>query len=82
MIGNLNHKVMGLIKEPKNVDFSNQSEPWTENELADFRKLMQELKLKNKKQVSGRLTKKNESENSKIEVQKNQFLTIYSLPSF
>jgi len=73
---------MGLIKEPKNVDFSNQSEPWTENELADFRKLMQELKLKNKKQVSGRLTKKNESENSKIEVQKNQFLTIYSLPSF
>jgi hypothetical protein len=49
---------MGLIKEPKNVDFSTQSEPWTEHELADFRKLMQELKLKNKKQVSGRLTKK------------------------
>jgi hypothetical protein len=49
---------MGLIKEPKNVDFSTQSEPWTEDELADFRKLMQELKLKNKKQVSGRLTKK------------------------
>lgn len=38
---------MGLIKEPKNVDFSVQSEPWTEEELKDFRKLMNELKAKN-----------------------------------
>lgn len=30
---------MGLIKEPKNVDFTVQSEPWTEEELKDFRKL-------------------------------------------
>jgi hypothetical protein len=41
---------MGLIKEPKNIDLSTKSEPWTENELADFRKLMQEIKAKNKKQ--------------------------------
>ena len=40
---------MGLIKEPKNVDFTVQSEPWTEEELRDFRKLMTELKAKNKK---------------------------------
>ncbi len=40
---------MGLIKEPKNVDFSMKSEPWTEQELADFRKLMQEIKTKNAK---------------------------------
>jgi hypothetical protein len=40
---------MGLIKEPKNVDFSTKSEPWTEEELADFRKLMQEIKAKNAK---------------------------------
>ena len=40
---------MGLIKEPKNVDFSTQSKPWTEKELADFRKLMQEIKAKNAK---------------------------------
>ena len=40
---------MGLIKEPKNVDFSFQSEPWTEEELKDFRKLMTELKAKNAK---------------------------------
>ena len=40
---------MCLIKEPKNVDFSVQSEPWTEDELKDFRKLMIELKAKNAK---------------------------------
>ena len=40
---------MGLIKEPKNVDFNIQSEPWTEEELKDFRKLMNELKAKNSK---------------------------------
>lgn len=34
---------MGLIKEPKNIDLSTKSEPWTENELSDFRKLMQEI---------------------------------------
>jgi len=45
-----------MINEPKNVDFSTKSEPWTEHELADFRKLMQELKLKNKKKAPLRLT--------------------------
>lgn len=40
---------MGLIREPKNVDFTVQSKPWTEKELSDFRKLMTELKTKNVK---------------------------------
>jgi hypothetical protein len=40
---------MGLIKEPKDVDLSTKSEPWTESELIDFRKLMTELKTKNEK---------------------------------
>lgn len=40
---------MGLIKEPKNVDFSTRSEPWTEKELADFRKIMRDIKAKNAK---------------------------------
>lgn len=40
---------MGLIKEPKNVDLSTKSEPWTEKELADFRKIMQKIKAKNAK---------------------------------
>ena len=35
---------MGIIKEPKDVDFTVKSEPWTEEELADFRKLMEEIK--------------------------------------
>lgn len=38
---------MGLIKEPKHVDFSTKSEPWTEAELADFRKIMKAIKAKN-----------------------------------
>jgi len=37
---------MGLIKEPKNIDLSTKSEPWTEQELSDFRKIMQEIKTK------------------------------------
>ena len=40
---------MGLIKEPKNVDLSTKSEPWTEKELVDFRKIMQDIKDKNAK---------------------------------
>jgi hypothetical protein len=38
---------MGLIREPKNVDFTVQSKPWTEEELVDFRELMKVLKSKN-----------------------------------
>jgi len=40
---------MGLIKEPKSVDLSTKSEPWTEQELSDFRKIMQGIKAKNAK---------------------------------
>lgn len=40
---------MGLIKEPKNMDLSTKSEPWTEQELVDFRKIMQAIKTKNEK---------------------------------
>ena len=38
---------MGLIREPKNIDFTVQSTPWTEEELRDFRELMAKLKAKN-----------------------------------
>jgi hypothetical protein len=38
---------MGLIKEPKNVDLSTKSEPWTEQELSDFREIMRRIKTKN-----------------------------------
>lgn len=47
---------MGLIREPKDIDFTVKSEPWTEEELSDFRKLMKEIK--DKKNISRfRLTK-------------------------
>lgn len=47
---------MGLIKEPKNVDLSTKSKPWTEKELSDFRKIMKEIKAKNaKRKKSSRL---------------------------
>jgi hypothetical protein len=44
---------MGLIREPKNVDFTVKSEPWTEEELSDFRKLMKTLNEKNLKRKKG-----------------------------
>lgn len=49
---------MGLIKEPRNVDFTVQSKPWTEEELKDFRKLMNELKAKTVKKRSSLRPKK------------------------
>lgn len=40
---------MAPIKEPKDVDLSTKSEPWTEKERSDFRKIMDEIKSKNVK---------------------------------
>ena len=37
---------MGLVKEPIDVDFTVKSKPWTEEELTDFRKLMEDIKKK------------------------------------
>lgn len=50
---------MTPIKEPKNVDFSKKSEPWTEKELSEFRKIMQEIKTKNARQKKGTLRVRN-----------------------
>lgn len=56
---------MGLIKEPKNVDLSTKSEPWTEEELADFRKIMQDIKAKNAKRKERSLRlKKNKTQSA------------------
>lgn len=40
---------MKLAKEPKEVDFLIKSEPWSEEDTADFRLLIQEIKNKNKR---------------------------------
>ena len=48
---------MGLIKEPKKVDFSVESKPWTETELADFRQLIKKIKEKDSKRQQNALKK-------------------------
>jgi len=50
---------MTPIKEPKNIDFSKKSEPWTEKELSEFRKVVQKIKLKNAKTRKRALRVKN-----------------------
>ncbi len=35
---------MSIVKEPKGVDFVVKSEPWTDKELKEFRKLMEKQK--------------------------------------
>lgn len=35
---------MAIVKEPKGVDFVVKSEPWTEKELKEFRKLIKKQK--------------------------------------
>jgi hypothetical protein len=36
-----------FIWHTADIDLSTRSEPWTEQELSDFRKVMQEIKAKN-----------------------------------
>ena len=43
---------MGLIREPKNVDFIIKSEPWSEKELSEFRTIMKQKKSKNKAKIN------------------------------
>jgi len=38
---------MGLIREPKNVDFYIQSKPWTEEELKEFSEIIKKSKAAN-----------------------------------
>ena len=52
---------MGLIKEPKNIDFTVQSQPWTEVELRDFRALMKKIKVKKTEKKVTTVTKKKKS---------------------
>ncbi len=42
---------MGLIKESKKVDLIIKSEPWSDKELLEFRKIMKAQKAKRKKLI-------------------------------
>jgi hypothetical protein len=50
--------MMGLIREPKDVDFTGQSISWNDKELLDFRKLMEVLKSKKQNKDFKTTTKK------------------------
>lgn len=54
---------MNIIKEPKEIDFSIKSEPWSEEELIEFRNIMNIEKQKNVKLKS--VKKKTNKELSK-----------------
>ena len=43
---------MGLIKEPKNIDFTINSKPWTEEELGEFRSIIKKRKESKTKKIS------------------------------
>ncbi len=49
---------MGLIREPKDVDFSMKSEPWTEEELIEFRKIMAKINARDARRKEKSLQKK------------------------
>lgn len=50
---------MGLIKEPKNIDLTIKSEPWTEDELIQFRAIMKKQRDRRlKSQVIKKVVKK------------------------
>ncbi len=53
---------MGLVKEPLHVDLSTKSQPWTAGELAEFRKIMQKIKDKNRKQKERKLLRKGKNQ--------------------
>jgi|LakMenEpi03Aug12_release.lakeMendotaPanAssembly.Ray.scaffolds.fasta_scaffold5354086_1 hypothetical protein len=48
---------MGLIREPKNVDFLIKSEPWTKDDLAKLREIMKKQRDR-KAKLKSQLKKK------------------------
>lgn len=49
---------MGLIKEPKDIDFIIKSEPWSQEELKQFRAIMNEHRKKKLSKSRSRAIKK------------------------
>jgi hypothetical protein len=44
--------IMGLIREPKNVDFTVMDKPWTETELKEFGAFIKARKEQREKKLS------------------------------
>ena len=49
---------MGLIREPKDVDFYVIDKPWTEQEKSEFSELIKKLKSRTGKKVLSKKRKK------------------------
>ncbi|MFM9837961.1 MAG: hypothetical protein ACKVOQ_06830 [Cyclobacteriaceae bacterium] len=56
---------MGLIREPKNVDFIIKSEPWTDEELKMFREIMKHQRERRAK-LKTKLTPSTRKDNRKL----------------
>ena len=54
---------MGLIREPKNVDFIIKSEPWTKDELKMLREIMKQQRERRTK-LKSRLKNKRRAKNT------------------
>ena len=48
---------MGLIREPKNIDFTFLDKPWTDEELKEFSAFIKLRKEQRKKRISRTTTK-------------------------
>jgi len=48
---------MGLIREPKNIDFTVLDKPWTDEELKEFSAFIKLRKEQRKKRISRATTK-------------------------
>ncbi len=49
---------MGLIREPKNVDFTVLDKPWTDAERKEFSALIKRRKEQSRKRTARRITAK------------------------
>ncbi|GAB3929475.1 hypothetical protein [Larkinella terrae] len=47
---------MGLIREPKSIDFVIESKPWTEDELVEFRALIKKNKEERKAKIQQKVS--------------------------
>lgn len=61
---------MGLIREPKNVDFIIRSEPWTKDELKMFREIMKQQRERRTK-IKARLKTKRRTKSTNAQQKLN-----------
>ena len=66
---------MGLIKEPKNVDFSMKSKPWKEEELKELSAFIKRGKATKTNSIKKDLSELNTSEATHLDGEFNNYKT-------